>query len=265
MTANAWLQILLYLGLLLALAKPLGLYMARVYEGRPFGLHRVMGPLERFIYRLCGVDPAEEMGWKTYAKAMLLMNLSGLLFVYVLQRVQGWLPLNPAHVGAVGADSAFNTAVSFATNTNWQGYAGEHAMSHLTQMAGLSVQNFLSAASGMAVLVALIRGFVRRRQETIGNFWADMVRGTLYILLPLSLILALALVSAGVVQTLSGPRAVPLLQPVTHEQPEAGAGGKRILDAGGKPEVGKVTATEQQLAMGPTGITRMASAAIFIS
>jgi K+-transporting ATPase ATPase A chain len=251
MTANGWLQIGLTFGLLVVLAKPLGWYMARVYEGKPCGLDRALGPLERFLYRLCGVDPAQEMNWKTYAKAMLLFNFFGLLFVYCLQRVQGWLPFNPAHLGAVGAHSAFNTAVSFATNTNWQGYAGETTMTALTQMAGLSVQNFLSAASGMAVLVALIRGIVRRRRETIGNFWADTVKGTLYILLPLSLILALALVSQGVVQTFSGPRAVPLLQPVTYNSPKADAAGKPILDAEGNPVLDKATATEQSLVMGP--------------
>lgn len=251
MTANGWLQIGLYLGLLVTLAKPLGWYMARVYEGKPCGLERALGPLERLLYGLCRVDPAEEMTWKEYAKAMLLFNLFGLSSVYLLQRFQGFLPLNPAHLGAVSADSAFNTAVSFATNTNWQGYSGENTMSPLTQMAGLTVQNFLSAASGMAVLVALIRGIARRRQETIGNFWTDTVRGTLYILLPLSLILALALVSQGVVQTLSGPRTVVLLQPVTCEQPKVDEAGKPVLDAAGKPVTEKVTATKQSLVRGP--------------
>ena len=251
MTANAWLQIALLFGLVVALVKPLGWYMARVYEGKPCGLDRVFGPLERLVYRLCRIKPGDEMDWKAYAKAMLLFNFFGLLAVYALQRLQGFLPLNPAHLGAVAAGSAFNTAISFATNTNWQGYAGENTMSTLTQMAGLTVQNFLSAASGMAVLVALIRGIVRRRQDTLGNFWTDTVRGTLYILLPLSLILALALVSQGVVQTLSGPRSVPLLQPTTFEQPRTDAAGKPVLDAAGKPVMEKVTVTEQSLAVGP--------------
>jgi potassium-transporting ATPase potassium-binding subunit len=251
MTANGWFQIALFAGLLLVLVKPLGWYMARVYEGKPCGLDRALAPVERLLYRLCGVDPAEEMDWKSYAKAMLLLNFAGLLFVYLLQRLQGWLPLNPARLGPASADSAFNTAVSFATNTNWQGYAGENTMSYLTQMAGLAVQNFLSAASGMAVLVALIRGIVRRRQDTIGNFWADTARGTLYILLPLSLILALGLVSQGVVQTLSGPRTVPLLQPVTYDQPKVDPAGKPALDAAGNPVSETVTATQQDLVMGP--------------
>ncbi len=251
MTANGLLQIALYFGLVLALVKPLGWYMARVYEGQPCGLDRVLGPLERLIYRLCAVRPEEEMDWKTYAKSMLLFNLFGLLAVYALQRMQGFLPLNPLHLGAVGPESAFNTAVSFATNTNWQGYAGENTMSALTQMAGLTVQNFLSAASGLAVLVALIRGIVRRRQETIGNFWTDVIRSTLYILLPLSLVLAVALVSQGVVQTLAGRRSVALLQPVTYEQPQTDAAGKALLDASGKPHMEKVTLTRQSLVLGP--------------
>ena len=251
MTPNAWLQVALLFGLVIALVKPLGWYMARVYEGSPCGLDRVLGPLERLIYRACGVHHREEMDWKTYAKAMLLFNFFGLLAVYALQRMQGLLPLNPAHLGGVAPLSAFNTAISFATNTNWQGYAGENTMSYLTQMAGLTVQNFLSAASGMAVLVALIRGIVRRRQDTIGNFWTDTVRGTLYILLPLSLILAMALVSQGVVQTLSEPRSVSLVQPVTYEQPKTDAAGKPVLDSAGKAVMEKVTATVQALAVGP--------------
>jgi K+-transporting ATPase ATPase A chain len=194
MTLNGYVQIGFYLVVLLALAKPLGWYMARVYEGLPIGLDRVLGPLERFIYRLCGVraERAEaEMHWRTYAIAMLLFNLFGFLAVYALQRFQGALPLNPQGLGAVTPDSSFNTAVSFASNTNWQGYGGEVTMSYLTQMLALTVQNFVSAASGMATLVALIRGLARRTAQTIGNFWVDMTRSTLYILLPLSLVLAL--------------------------------------------------------------------------
>src|SRR2546428_4998961 len=200
MTFNGILKLLLYLVVLPALAKPLGRYMARVYEGQPNGLDRVFGPLERLIYRLCGVranSPAAEMDWKTYAFAMLLFNLLGLLVVYALQRFQGLLPLNPQGMGAVTLDSSFNTAVSSASNTNWQGYGGESTMSYLTQMLVLTVQNFVSAATGMAVLVALIRGFARRSAQTIGNFWVDLTRSTLYILLPLSFVLAPILVSPG--------------------------------------------------------------------
>ena len=201
MTANGVVQLLFYLVVLIALAKPLGSYMARVYENKPCGLDGALGWLERLIYRAGGVRPGEEMGWKTYAIAMLLFNAAGLLLVYALQRLQGGLPLNPQAFGAVSPDSSFNTAVSFATNTNWQGYGGETTMSYLTQMLALTVQNFVSAATGMAVLVALIRGFARRTSQTIGNFWVDLTRTTLYILLPLALVLAIALVSQGVVQT----------------------------------------------------------------
>ena len=211
MTINGFLQLAVYLIVLIGLAKPLGWYMARVYEGQSTGLDRVLGPVERFIYRLSGVQEKAEMNWKVYTVAMLLFNLAGLLVVYLLQRLQGVLPLNPQALPAITPDSAFNTAVSFATNTNWQGYGGETTMSYLTQMAGLTVQNFVSAAAGMATLVALIRGLSRRSTQMIGNFWVDMVRSTLYILLPLSLILALLLVSQGVVQTFSPYQEVPLV------------------------------------------------------
>jgi K+-transporting ATPase ATPase A chain len=201
MTSNGLLQIGLYIAVLIGLTKPLGWYMARVCQGQPVGVNRVLGPVERVSYRLGGVKPESEMNWKVYAFAVLLFNLAGLLVVYLLQRVQGALPLNPQDLPAVHSDSSFNTAVSFASNTNWQGYSGEVTMSYLTQMLALTVQNFVSAATGMAVLVALIRGIVRRSAETIGNFWVDLVRSTLYILLPLSIIVALVLVSQGVVQT----------------------------------------------------------------
>jgi K+-transporting ATPase ATPase A chain len=200
MTANGLLQIGLYLAVLMALVKPLGWYMARVYEGKPVVLDRALGPIERFMYRMGGVRPDAEMNWKVYAVAVLLFNGFGLLVVYILQRVQGSLPLNPQDLPAVSSDSSFNTAVSFASITNWQGYGGETTMSYLTQMLGMTVQNFVSAATGMVVLVALIRGIARRSTGTIGNFWADMVRTTLYILLPMSIILALVLVSQGVVR-----------------------------------------------------------------
>ena len=165
------LQIVLYLVVLLALVKPLGWYMARVYEGKPVGLDRVLGPVERLVYRLCDVDPRKEVGWKRYALGVLAFNAAGFIFLYVLQRVQHFLPLNPEHLAAVKTHTAFNTAVSFVTNTNWQSYGGETTMSYLTQMLGMTVQNFVSAATAMAVLVAMIRGFARRNSETIGNFW----------------------------------------------------------------------------------------------
>ena len=251
MTANAMFQLAIYLIVLLALAKPLGAYMARVYEGRPCGLNGVFGWLERLIYKLSGGRPAEEMGWKTYAATMLLFNLAGLLAVYGLQRVQGVLPLNPQQFGAVSPDSSFNTAVSFATNTNWQGYGGETTMSYLTQMLGLTVQNFVSAAAGMAVLVAMIRGFARRSSATVGNFWVDLTRTTLYILLPVSFVLALILVSQGVVQTFGAYAKAAVVQPTSYDEPITDKDGKPALDEKGQPKTKKSTLTEQVIAVGP--------------
>lgn len=211
MNANNLMQCIVYLGVLLLLVKPLGLYMARVYEGAPTPLGKVLGPVERLIYRLSGAHK-HEMNWKTYAVAFMFFNFIGFLTVYLLQRLQNHLPLNPMGLGAVTPDSSFNTAVSFATNTNWQGYGGETTMSYLTQMLGLAVQNFVSAASGMAVLVAFIRGFSRKQALSIGNFWVDLTRSTLYILLPLSVLVGIGLASQGVVQTFKPSVTVPLLQ-----------------------------------------------------
>src|SRR5262245_21115772 len=214
MTANASLQLGLYLVVLLGLAKPLGGYMARVYQGEPHVLGRWFGSFERLCYRWMGVKPEEEMDWKRYAVAVLLFSLVGTLFVYVLQRLQGFLPLNPAQMGPVEHKVAFNTAISFASNTNWQAYGGEATMSYLTQMLALTVQNFVSASAGMAVLIALIRGISRHETTKLGSFWADLIRGTLYILLPLSLVLALALVSQGVVQSFAAYKTVHLVEAV---------------------------------------------------
>jgi len=251
MTGNAILQLSIYVIVLLALAKPLGAYMARVYEGRPCGLDTVLGWLERLIYKLSGIRADEEMGWKTYAATMLLFNLAGLLAVYGLQRLQGVLPLNPQQLGAVSPDSSFNTAVSFATNTNWQGYGGETTMSYLTQMLGLTVQNFVSAAAGMAVLAALIRGFARRSTQTIGNFWVDLTRTTLYILLPLSFVFALILVSQGVVQTFGPYAKAAVVQATSYDEPVTDKDGKPVLDDKGQPKTKKATLTEQVIAVGP--------------
>jgi len=250
-TANGYLQLGLYLAVLLALAKPLGVYMARVYEGRPLGLDRFLGPLERSIYRLSGVRPDDEMRWQRYAWAMMLFNLVGLVAVYILQRLQALLPLNPQSLGPISPDSAFNTAVSFATNTNWQGYGGETTMSYLTQMLGLTVQNFVSAATGMAVLVAFIRGLARRSAQTIGNFWVDLTRTILYILLPLSLVLALTLVSQGVVQTFGPSAKVSVVQPTRYDEPLTGANGKPVLGEKGQPKTKTSIVTEQAIALGP--------------
>lgn len=251
MTLNGFAQIGLYFLILLALVKPLGWYMARVYEGQSCGLDRVVGPLERLVYRLCGVAETEEMDWKTYGVAMLAFNAMGLVALYALQRLQSFLPLNPAGLGAVTTDLAFNTAASFATNTNWQAYGGEATLSYLTQMCGLTVQNFVSAATGMAVLVALIRGLARRNSQTIGNFWSDLVRSTLYILLPLALFLSLLLVSQGVVQTFASYQTVTLLQPVNYAKPVMNANGQPALDEEGNPVTESATVTEQVLAVGP--------------
>ena len=215
MTVMSWLQLGFYFLILFALVKPLGSYMAYVYQGERTFLTRVLSPVERFIYRLLGVRADDEMDWKTYAIAMLIFNFAGLVLVYLLQRTQGSLPLNPQTLGAVSPDLAFNTAVSFATNTNWQSYGGETTLSYLTQMLGLTVQNFVSAATGMAILMALIRGILRHTARTVGSFWVDLTRGVLYILLPLSLTLSLVLVSQGVVQTFGSNRTVNLLQPTT--------------------------------------------------
>jgi potassium-transporting ATPase potassium-binding subunit len=214
MSVNAVLQLAVFVVLLLAIAVPLGAYMARVYAGEARWASRIVGPVERVFYRLAGVRADEEMSWKKYAGAVLLFNLLGALVVYALQRLQASLPLNPAGLSGVAPEVAFNTAVSFATNTNWQAYGGETTMSHLTQMLGLAVQNFVSAATGMAVLVALLRGFTRRTTDGLGSFWVDLTRSTLYVLLPLSFLFAVVLVSQGVVQTFSAAASAHLLDPL---------------------------------------------------
>jgi len=215
MTANAVVQLLLFFVLLVLLALPLGVYMARVYAGEAHLSARLFGPLERRFYRIAGVHSDQEMNWQTYTAAVLVFNLLGSLAVYGLTRAQAVLPLNPAGLSNVTPEVSFNTAVSFATNTDWQAYAGETTMSHLTQMLGLTVQNFVSAATGMAVLIALLRGFTRRTTEGLGSFWVDLTRSTLYVLLPLSFVWALLLVSQGVVQTFRGSVAAQLVDPVT--------------------------------------------------
>jgi len=251
MTANGYLQVVFFLVVVVALAKPLGLYMARIYEGQPAFLNRIGAPLERLIYRACGVDPAQEMRWTQYAVAVLAFSLIGLLVAYALQRLQNYLPLNPAGMAAVSPDSSFNTSVSFNTNTNWQGYAGESTMSYLTQMLALTVQNFVSAAMGMAVVIALIRGFARQTMQTIGNFWVDLTRGTLYILLPISVVLALVLVSQGVVQTFSEYQTVPLIESVEYDNPKLDAAGQPFRDTAGNAITEKATQKEQVIAVGP--------------
>ncbi|TPL81711.1 potassium-transporting ATPase subunit KdpA [Mesorhizobium sp. B2-3-14] len=204
MTLNGWIQILLYCGILVLLVKPLGFYMHRVFNGDRTPLSPILGPLERGLYRICGTSEREEQHWTTYAVALLLFNLAGFLVLYVLQRLQGSLPYNPVGMSAVDPALAFNTAASFMTNTNWQNYGGESTMSYLVQMAGLTVQNFVSAATGIAIAIALVRGFARASGRSIGNFWVDMTRATLYVLLPLCVVLTLVYVWLGMPQTL-GP------------------------------------------------------------
>jgi K+-transporting ATPase ATPase A chain len=223
-TAHDVFSMVLYMAVLVALGMPLGHYMARVYQGEAVLASRVLGPVERLFYRLAGVRADEDMPWTGYAAALLVFNLAGLLLVYGLQRVQGVLPLNPLGLPAVSPEVSFNTAVSFASNTNWQAYGGESTLSHLTQMLALTVQNFVSAASGMAVLVALLRGFTQKGASGVGNFWVDLTRGTLYVLLPLSFVMALLLVSQGVVQTFTGAQSATLLEPLKD------AGGKSVLE-----------------------------------
>ncbi|AVR95213.1 potassium-transporting ATPase subunit KdpA [Pseudoduganella armeniaca] len=225
-----------FLASLLALALPLGAWLARVGDATrsPIGTGRG-ARVERALYRLAGIDPGAGMGWRGYALALLAFNALGTLFVYTVQRLQAWLPLNPQGLPNVAADSSFNTAVSFVANTNWQGYAGEQTMSHLTQMVALTGQNFFSAATGIAVVFALVRGFAARSAHTIGNFWVDVTRATVYVLLPLSLLLAVFLMGQGVIQNFDGQRDVTLLEPVTYQVPGGGA----------------VTAATQALPMGP--------------
>ncbi|MBC7870501.1 MAG: potassium-transporting ATPase subunit KdpA [Chitinophagaceae bacterium] len=230
MTFNGILQIVIYLVVLVLLVKPLGSYMAAVYEGRSV-VNRIFGPVERLLYGLLGVREDDEMNWKTYALSALFFSLLGILLLYGLQRTQESLPLNPQGFAAVTPDSSFNTAVSFVTNTNWQGYAGEATMSYLTQMVGLAVQNFVSAATGMAVLIAFIRGIARRSVGTLGNFWVDLTRSIMYILLPLSIVVAVVLVSQGTVQNFSEYKSAQLVESLT--------------DGDGNP------VTEQTLPMGP--------------
>jgi potassium-transporting ATPase potassium-binding subunit len=251
MTLASLALIVVYLVVALLCVKPVGLYITKVVEGRPIWPLRVGARAEGLIYRWCGVDPTAEMGWKTYAIALVLFNVLGALALYLLQRVQLWLPLNPQQFPNVSPDSSFNTAVSFVTNTNWQGYAGESTMSYLTQMAGLAVENFLSAATGIVVAVALIRGLARHSAKTIGNFFVDLTRTTLYILLPLSVMLALLLVSQGVVQNFSAYKDVTTVEAVAYQQPKVDAVGSPVMDAAGNPVVENLTMRTQILPMGP--------------
>jgi len=249
MSGQAWFTLLTYLVVLAALAVPLGSYMARIADAAPIG--GVIGKFEQVIYRATAVDPAQDMSWTRYAVAVLLFNSVGVLAVYLAQRLQLWLPWNPQHLVNVASDSAFNTAVSFVTNTNWQGYSGESAMSYFTQMAALAVQNFLSAATGIAVAFAMIRGFARRSAQGIGNFWVDLTRSTLYILLPLSLILAVIFMGQGVIQNFDTYKDVNPLESLTYTQPKLDASGQPLKDTEGNALTETLTTSTQTLAMGP--------------
>jgi K+-transporting ATPase ATPase A chain len=246
MTTQSWLLLAVYLAVLLAAVKPLGLFMAKLMEAPRW---QPLARVENGVFRVCGIQ--DEMSWRQYALAVLVFSLVGFIVVYALQRLQLWLPLNPQQMPNVTPDSSFNTAISFVTNTNWQGYGGEATMSYLTQMLGLAVQNFVSAAAGIAVAFALIRGFARHSAQTIGNFWADLYRVTVYLLLPLSFVLALVLVSQGVVQNFSSYQEVTTLEPTTYEAPKLDAAGQPVKDAAGNPVNETVTVTQQTLPMGP--------------
>ena len=247
MTANGWFQIAVYLALILLVTKPMGVFMARVFNRERTFLDPVMRPVERAIYRLTGVDENHEMCWTEYAVAMLLFSAVSMLLLYLLERIQMHLPLNPQKFPAVPQALAFNTAASFTTNTNWQNYSGETTMSYLTQMAGLAYHNFVSAAVGIALAIAFMRGIARRQMQTIGNFWVDMVRSCLWVLLPFCIVGALVLVSQGVVQNLKPYDTVKLIEPM--QVPHLNADGKPAVDANGKPVMD--TVTTQTVAQGP--------------
>jgi potassium-transporting ATPase potassium-binding subunit len=247
MTANGWIQILLYLVLIFAVTKPLGAFMARVFNRERTFLDPVVRPVERLLYRVTGVDENHEMRWTEYAVCMLMFSGVSMLLLYLIERIQQFLPWNSQKFGAVAQDLAFNTAASFTTNTNWQNYAGEATMSYLTQMAGLAYHNFASAAVGIALAIAFIRGIARREKETIGNFWVDMTRATLWLLLPMCIVYALALVSQGVVQNLRPYDTVRLIEP--QQVQKTGADGKPMVGQDGKPVMD--TVTDQTIAQGP--------------
>src|SRR6202040_155186 len=247
MTANGWLQIGIFLALVLAVTKPLGIFMTRVFNREATFMDLGLRPVERLLYRLTGVDEHHEMRWTEYAFAMLLFSAVSMLVLYLMQRVQGLLPLNPQKLGAVPPDLAFNTAASFTTNTNWQAYVPETTMSYLTQMAGLAYHNFASAAVGIALAIAFIRGIARREMQTIGNFWVDLVRSMLWVLLPACIIYALILVSQGVVQNFRPYDTVKMVEP--QQVQRLGTDGKPVIGQDGKPVMD--TVTDQVIAQGP--------------
>src|SRR6516162_3292642 len=248
MTANGCFQIFLFLALVLLLTKPLGVFMARVFNRERTFIDPVLRPIERLLYRVTGVDEKHEMRWTEYAISMLLFSLVSMIVLYLMERLQAYLPFNPQKFGPVNPTHvAFNTAASFTTNTNWQAYSGENTMSYFTQMAGLAYHNFVSAAVGIALAIAFIRGIARRQTQTIGNFWVDLVRASLWVLLPFCIVGALVLVSQGVVQNLKPYDTAKLVEP--QQVPHLGADGKPALDTNGKPVMD--TVTTQTIAQGP--------------
>lgn len=247
MTTHGWILLLVFIALLLLLAKPLGAYITQAMEGRI----RCLGRLETGVFKLCGIAPEREMGWLAYALAILVFNGLGVVLVYGLQRLQVWLPFNPQGLGNVSPDSAFNTAVSFVTNTNWQGYGGESTMGYLVQMLGLTVQNFLSAATGIVVVIALIRGLARHSCQTVGNAWVDLTRATLYVLLPLSVIFTVLLASQGVIQNLNGYVDAETIEVTHFDNPRLGPDGVPLKDGAGNPVTEPMVTRTQTLAMGP--------------
>lgn len=251
MTIAAILLGMVLLGAVTLCARPLGGYIADVMEGKPILAVRLGSHVERAVYRVAGIDPQQETGWKQYAIGVLAFSVVGVLFVYALQRLQAWLPLNPQAMGNVTPDSSFNTAISFVTNTNWQGYSGESTLSYLTQMLGLAVQNFVSAATGIAVAVALIRGFARHSAATIGNFWVDLTRVTLYVLVPLAAVIALILISQGAIQNFDPYAQTTTIATTQYQQPKLDEAGEQVEDAGGNVVQETVTTRTQTLAMGP--------------
>jgi K+-transporting ATPase ATPase A chain len=239
MTPNGWTQIIVFLFVILVITKPLGIYLARVFEREKTFLDPLARPIERLIYKLTGVDEATEMRWTEYTVAMLLFSAASMVLLYLIERVQLWLPLNPQHFANIAPDLAFNTAASFTTNTNWQSYSGESTMSYLTQMAGLAYHNFVSAAVGIALAIAVIRGIARRERETIGNFWVDLTRGLLWVLLPVCLVVALVFVSQGMVQNLRPYDKATLVEP------------QQVTTTGSDGKTTTQTVTDQVIAQGP--------------
>ncbi|HEY6873856.1 MAG TPA: potassium-transporting ATPase subunit KdpA [Geobacteraceae bacterium] len=251
MNLYEWAETILFFAILLAMIKPFGTFMAKVYQGERTCLSSVLAPCENLLYRVCGVNRDEEMGWRQYAIGLILFNLLSGVALFAMLMLQGVLPLNRQNFPGFSWHLALNTAISFMTNTNWQNYSGEQAASYFTQMFGLAVHNFVSAATGMTVAIALVRGFVRRKSSAIGNFWVDLTRSILYILLPLSLVFAVFLVSQGVIQNFSDYKKVLLVQPTTYDKPRLDAKGNPLKDAKGNPVTESVTAKEVTIPMGP--------------